>query len=89
MKNLVVEFYNEIKLDKYNENTKLCRVREAIAIWKMYLEINAPSNFLIDQQDIILQTLKIYCGQESTCEFNTENKVVIIKGGGPKIVLTI
>lgn len=54
----------------------------------MYLEMNAPEKYLLDQQDIILKTLQIYCGEKSTCEFNYENKNVIIRGENG-IVLTI
>ena len=75
-RNVVKEFYNEIAEDKHSFKYTI----DAIAIWKMYLEINAPLKFLLDQQDIILQTLQIYCGQASTCEFNYENKKVIIRG---------
>ena len=78
--NIVDEFYLELEEEADEESSYLTRVIETVDIWRIYLDINAPLKFLLDQQDIILQTLQIYCGCESTCEFNQESKTVIIRG---------
>jgi len=86
--NIVKDFYSELELADDENSSYLTYVIESVDIWRMYLEMNAPSKFVLDQQDIILNTLQIYCGKESSCEFNIADKTVLIRGGNG-IVKTI
>lgn len=77
---IIKEFYKDKEKEIYNERVKLSRVKEAVGIWRLYLDIGAPDHMLADQHDIILSTLKKYCGEGSWIEFGETNRSIIIHG---------
>lgn len=76
----VNKIHKEI-LDEWNmEKITLSRVKDEVDFWKDGIGLGWPKSILQDQESIILETAKVYCGERTKAHFDYDNKKVKIIG---------